>query len=91
MEILSKKHKPADLHPKPEWWEVDILPEQVIKVHWHRHGDIGWWNETCASVLEVFGLPGQRFYYKPHPDYMTFTFKTTRDADLCRVLLSEKL
>lgn len=86
----SKKHSPANLYPKPEWWEGDILPEQVITVKWHSQGN-DWWNETCASVLEVFGLPGQRFYYKPYPDFMTFTFKTAKDADLCRLLLSEKL
>lgn len=90
MVTLSKKHIPADLHPKPDWWENNVSPKQVITVKWHSQGT-NWWNETCADVLEVFGLPGQRFYYKPYPDHMTFTFKTLKDADLCRLLLSEKL
>lgn len=90
METLSKKHKPADLYPRPDWWERGIPEEQVITIHWNNQHN-QWWNETCADVLEVFGLPGQRFHYKPYPEYMTFTFKSKKDADLARILLSEKL
>jgi hypothetical protein len=61
-----------------------------IIVAWHNQDNL-WWNETCAMVLEVFGLPGNRFVYKPFEDFMTFTFKSKKDADLCRILLSERL
>ena len=64
--------------------------DHEIVVAWHNQDNL-WWNETCAMVLEVFGLPGQRFVYKPFEDFMTFTFKSKKDADLCRVLLSERL
>ena len=50
-----------------------------------------WWNETCAMVLEVFGLPGDRYESKPSHDSMFFDFKNKKDADLCRILLSERL
>jgi hypothetical protein len=86
----KKKHKKIDMPTKPEWYQNDIPSDQVITVKWHNQNS-HWWNETCASVLEVFGLPGGRFYYKPYPDYMTFTFKTKKDANLCRILLSERL
>ena len=86
----NRKHKKVDIPKKPDWWTNRVPDNQVITVLWNnQHSE--WWNETCASVLEVFGLPGNRFYYKPYPDYMTFTFKTKKDADLCRVLLSEKI
>lgn len=81
-----KSRKNIDL----AWWDKDLDPTQTIVVPWHSQGNT-WWNETCASVLEVFGLPGQRFYYKPYETHMTFTFKSKKDADLCRILLSEKL
>jgi hypothetical protein len=74
----------------PDWWTTATDPDQIIIVHWNNQHN-AWWNETCASVLEVFGLPGQRFYYKPYEQYMTFTFKSKKDADLCRILLSEKI
>jgi len=64
--------------------------DHEIVVAWHNQDNL-WWNETCAMVLEVFGLPGQRFVYKPFEDFMTFTFKSKKDADLCRILLSERL
>jgi hypothetical protein len=50
-----------------------------------------WWNEACADVLEVFGLPGNRYFTKPTTNYMDFYFKSEKDADLCKILLSEKL
>jgi len=87
---MNKKHKAADLYPKPDWWDNVSDPSQVITIEWNNQHN-SWWNETCASVLEVFGLPGQRFHYKPFQSHMTFTFKTRKDADLCRLLLSESL
>ena len=79
-----------DIPKKPEWWTTGIPDSHVVTINWNNQHN-GWWNETCASVLEVFGLPGHRFYYKPYPNYMTFTFKTKQDAELCKILLSEKL
>lgn len=85
-----KKHKKIEIPPKPDWFDRELPPEQIVRIDWNnRHNE--WWNETCADVLSVFGLPGGRFYYRPHPNHMTFTFKSKKDADLCRVLLSEKL
>lgn len=79
-----------DIPNKPDWWTTGIPDSQVITVRWNnQHND--WWNQTCADVLEVFGLPGQRFYYKPYPDFMTFTFKSKKDAELCRILLSDRI
>ncbi len=49
------------------------------------------WNEACADVLEVFGLPGGRFMSSPQVEYMDFYFKSKKDAELCKILLSDKL
>jgi hypothetical protein len=64
------------------------MEDLTIKIQWH-HQDSNWWNEICATVLEVFGMPGNRFVYKPFEDFMTFTFKSKKDYNLCRILLSE--
>ena len=61
-----------------------------VQVDWHSQGTI-WWNETCALVLEIFGLPGHRFWFTPSTDCMIFKFKSKRDENLCRILLSERL
>jgi hypothetical protein len=65
--------------------------DHEVIVDWRWQSGEFWWNETCAMVVEVFGLPGNRFVYKPFEDFMTFTFKSKKDADLCRILLSERL
>jgi hypothetical protein len=65
--------------------------DHEVIVDWTPKTGVGWWNETCAMVLEVFGLPGHRFIYTPSEDFMTFCFKSKKDADLCRILLSERL
>jgi len=62
----------------------------TITVVWDNQNGF-WWNETCSMVLEVFGLPGHRYESKPEHDYMSFTFKNQKDADLCRILLTERL
>lgn len=66
------------------------FPHSVV-VNWHTGQGNLWWNETCAMVLEVFGLPGQRFYYTPKEDCMTFSFRNEKDQQLCQILLSERL
>lgn len=66
------------------------LSEHDVRVDWDNQNGF-WWNETCSLVLEVFGLPGNRYESHPDSDYMLFTFKSKKDADLCRILLSERL
>ena len=61
-----------------------------ICIPWNnQHNE--WWNETCISVVEVYGLPGDRWTYHPHEDYMEFCFKSKKDYQLCKIMLSEKL
>lgn len=62
----------------------------VVSIPWAGQGEY-WWNEACADVLEVFGLPGGRFTSHPKMNQMDFHFKSKKDAELCKVLLSERL
>ncbi len=66
------------------------LAENTVTVAWDNQNGF-WWNETCALVLEVFGLPGSRYSSHPMQDAMFFIFNSKKDADLCRILLSERL
>jgi hypothetical protein len=65
--------------------------DHEVIIDWKLEQGTVWWDECCAMVLKVFGLPGHRFVYTPSEDFMTFTFKNKKDADLCRILLSERL
>lgn len=62
----------------------------LVSIPWQGQANY-WWNEACADVLEVFGLPGDRYTSHPQMDQMDFLFKSHRDAELCKILLSEKL
>lgn len=73
------------------WWTDISDPNHVVTIGWEKHEGTESWNFTCAKVLEVFGLPGNRFYYRPLETHMIFIFKNKKDAVLCRILLSEKL
>ena len=66
------------------------MDNNTVTVAWDNQNGF-WWNETCAMVVEVFGLPGSRYRSNPQHDYMSFTFKNTKDAEICRILLSERL
>ena len=66
------------------------MTDNTVTVVWDTQNGF-WWNETCAMVLEVFGLPGDRYESRPEHDYMSFTFKNTKDAELCKILLSERI
>ena len=61
-----------------------------VKVLWNNQNGF-WWNETCALVLEHFGLPGTKYTSHPETDQMTFRFNNEKDATMCRLLLSERL
>lgn len=61
-----------------------------VKIGWTTEQGTIWWNETVALVLEVFGLPGHRFIYKPSIDHMEFRFKTNKDLMLARILLADR-
>lgn len=62
----------------------------IVSIPWKGQSNF-WWDEACADVLEVFGLPGGRFTSHPNTDQMDFYFKSEKDADLCRILISEKI
>ena len=65
--------------------------KNTVTVAWDDRQTGFWWNETCAIVIEVFVLPGNRYESRPSHDAMLFNFKNQKDADLCRILLSERL
>lgn len=64
--------------------------DNTIRVDWDNQNAV-WWNEVCADIIEVFGLPGNRYTSSPCQDFMEFNFNNFRDAELCRILLSERI
>lgn len=69
---------------------IDNTFKYKVRIDWQDDHSTIWWNETCAMVLEVFGLPGNRYMYRPHIDYMVFEFKSKKDYFICKILLSDR-
>jgi hypothetical protein len=62
----------------------------LVTVPWTGQKEY-WWNEICADIVEVFGLPGERFTSHPTADNMDFLFKSEKDAQLCKILISDRI
>ena len=61
-----------------------------ITVPWKNQSNT-WWNETCANILEHFGLPGDKYVTVITADHMHFDFTDDRDALMCRIMISDKI
>jgi hypothetical protein len=61
-----------------------------IRIPWENQKE-SWWNEICADIVEVFGLPGGRYSSHPFEDYMLFYFNSKKDFHLCQILISDKI
>lgn len=62
-----------------------------VLVPWKDEQTGFWWNETCAMVLDHFGLPGDRYTSHPAENNMTFKFINEQDALMCKILLSDRI
>jgi len=61
-----------------------------ITVPWKNQSNT-WWNETCANILEHFGLPGDRYVTEITADHMHFDFNDDKDALMCTIMISDKI
>jgi hypothetical protein len=59
-----------------------------ICVPWKNQNNV-WWNETCANIIEHFGLPGGKYTTEVSSNEMKFFFKDDREALMCKILISE--
>ena len=61
-----------------------------IVVPWKNQSNT-WWNETCAQIMEQFGLPGDRYTTEISPDEMIFNFNNSDDALMSKILISDHI
>jgi hypothetical protein len=66
------------------------MKKYPIKIGWgigDGYGDP--WNEICATVIEKFGLPGDKYTTEVSSQYMIFYFKEAEDAMLAKLTLGD--
>jgi len=51
-----------------------------VRIPWKKGDKISDWDETCIWALEVYGVPGVKYYTHMTEDYMDFYFYDERDA-----------
>jgi hypothetical protein len=61
-----------------------------ISVPWKSQSDV-WWNETCARIIEHFGLPGGKYTTEVSVNEMKFFFKDEKEALMCKIMISEEM
>ena len=65
-----------------------------VKITWSLTDDTDsntqTWTETCARVLEQFGLPGDRYTTEISPEYMIFNFVTREDAVMATLMIGHQ-
>lgn len=66
------------------------MKDNVVTVPWKNQSDV-WWNETCANIMEVFGLPGGRYRTEISVECMHFFFENEKDAFMCKIMISDQI
>lgn len=64
----------------------------IVHIPWsQRTSSCPTWDFITASIVEHFGLPGDRYVTEVCEKWMKFNFKTEQDAVMCKLLVSEYL
>ena len=61
-----------------------------IKIEWEiGDGDGQPWNDICATVVEKFGLPGDKYTTEVTNHSMVFNFKRQEDQLMAKLTLGD--
>lgn len=61
----------------------------TVKLAWESPKSRQFWTEPCASIIEHFGVPGERYTTTLTHDTMLLHFKDSKDAVICQLLISD--
>jgi len=60
-----------------------------IKVYWIEGDEVTLWIGKFAKIMEVFGLPGDKYLTNAHDEYMLFSFVDAEDAVMAKLMLGD--
>jgi hypothetical protein len=58
-----------------------------IQINWKEGDTVTLWTEKCVSIIEAFGLPGDKYFTKVTEDYMLFSFIDAEDALVAKLIV----
>ena len=58
-----------------------------IRVDWMAGDTVSLWTEKCATIMETFGLPGDKYFTSVNEDYMLFSFVDPKDAMMAKLMI----
>ena len=62
----------------------------TVHIPWSpKAGNILVWDEITISIIERFGLPGNKYTTELTDSYMNFVFKDEREGLVCQLLVSD--
>ncbi len=62
----------------------------IVHIPWNpKANDMPTWNSITASIVEHFGLPGDKYRTELTEDFMNFYFDNDKDGLLCQILVSD--
>ena len=62
----------------------------TVHVPWSpKAGSIPVWNKITASIVERFGLPGDKYTTELTDNYMNFVFDDDHQGLVCQLLVSD--
>lgn len=67
-----------------------LVDKVIINIPWSpKASQLTQWNEITASIVEHFGLPGDKYTTEVTEDYMNFKFHNDQDGLMCKILVSD--
>ena len=58
-----------------------------IRINWMEGDTVSLWTEKCATIIEAFGLPGNKYFTSVTEDYMLFNFIEAEDAVMAKLMI----
>lgn len=66
---------------------IDVDHDYRVRIPFNlMNGNLNAWNECCATAIELFGLPGEKYTCRVTKSFMEFWFLDEKDAimfELC--------
>ncbi len=60
---------------------IDVDHDYRVRIPFNlMSGDLNSWNECCATAIELFGLPGEKYTCRVTKNFMEFWFLDEKDA-----------